>query len=100
MPNIMIVGLNTFPTKNGISTTLSHRNFIEGKCNQDYNQLKYQFGMYGQLYEDTGNTQMSRSIIAIALNPTNDRKGYHFMSLKQAENYMDIYSNHYPLQMK
>jgi hypothetical protein len=93
MPNIMIdtmitcavLGLNAFPTKNGISATMSPRNFIYGKTNLDFNQLKYQFGTYEQLYEGKTNTQKGRSIGAIALNPSNKNSGYRFMSLKTGQ---------------
>ena len=55
---------------------------MEGKPNLDYNTLKLKLGTYVQLYEGTNSMQVSRSVGAIALNPSNETGGYHFMSLK------------------
>jgi len=77
MPTIMIdaiakrtvTTLNAFPTKTGISTTMSARNIIEGKPNLDYNTLKLKLGAYVQLYEGTTNAQASRSVGANSTEP-------------------------------
>jgi len=37
-------GLNQFPTKNGISDTLSPLTIMTGRANPDYNDLKFEFG--------------------------------------------------------
>ena len=74
------MSMNAFPSKNGISVQ-SPRNIIEEKPHLDYNTMKLAFGAYVQLYKKTTNTQVARSIGAIAMYPSNERGGYYFMSL-------------------
>ena len=38
-------GLNQFPSKNGISDTLSPLTIMTGRSNPDYNELKLEFGI-------------------------------------------------------
>jgi len=44
------IGLNGFPSKTGISMTMSAQNLLEGKPNLDYNTLSLSLGVYIQLY--------------------------------------------------
>jgi len=45
-------GLNQFPTKNGVSDTLSPLTIMTGRANPDYNDLKLEFGSYVQDFEE------------------------------------------------
>jgi len=76
--------LNQFPAKNGISDTLSPLTILTGCPNPNYNDLKLEFGLYVQVFEDNNptNTTASRNTGAITLNPTGNAWGdYFFMSL-------------------
>ena len=77
-------GLNQFPTKNGISDTLSPLTIITDRANPVYNGLKLEFGSYVQIFEDNdpSNTTTSQNTGAIVLNLMGNAQGdYHFMSL-------------------
>jgi len=75
------IGLNGFPSKTGISSTMSAWNILEGKPNLDSNTLSLSLGAYLQQHEGTTNTTKCRSVGAIALNPSNEQGRHHFMSL-------------------
>jgi len=77
-------GLNQFPAKNGISNTLSPLTIMTGRANSDCNDLKLEFGLYVQVFEDNtpSNITTSRNTGAIVLNPTGNAQGdFFFMSL-------------------
>jgi len=77
-------GLNQFPSQNGISETLSPLTIMTGRANPDYNDLKLEFGLYVQFFEDNdpSNTTTSGNTGAIVMNPTGNAQGdYQFMSL-------------------
>ena len=74
--------LNDFPSKTGIATTMSTRNIIKGRPNLDYSTMCLNMGVYVQLFEGTKNTQLSRSVGAVALNPSNEKGGYYLMYLR------------------
>ena len=74
--------LNAFPSKTGILTTTSERNIIEGRPNLDHNTMSLKLEAYIQLFEGTNNTQHSRSVGAVALNPSNEKGGYYFRPLR------------------
>ena len=77
----MIACLNTFPSKNGISSDLIPAAIIIGSPNPDYIKLKIIFGAYVQVYIGTTNSTKQRMVGAIALLPENERDGYYFMTL-------------------
>jgi hypothetical protein len=92
LPKIMIShmvsdavrSLNQFPRATGISSTMSPSTIVTGAPTPDYTVMRLEFGTYVQVYEDKAptNTPRSRSLGAIALNPTGNAQGsYHFMSL-------------------
>ena len=54
-------GLNQFPTKNGISDTLSPLTIMTGRANPDYNDLKLEFGSYVQVFEDNDPSKTTTS---------------------------------------
>ena len=78
--------LNGFPKDDGVSEHMSPHSIITGRARMDYNKLPLGFGSYVQLLDRSVNTIRSRTIGAIALNPTGDDTGtYHFMSLKTGQ---------------
>ena len=94
LPKLMIVELvamatrclNGFPKDDGVSEHMSPHSIITGRARMDYNKLPLEFGSYVQLLDRSVNTIRSRTIGAIALNPTGDDTGtYHFMSLKTGQ---------------
>jgi hypothetical protein len=77
--------LNHFPTKAGISDTISPRTIMTGETLNYKKHLSLQFGEYCQVHqEDTPrNSQLPRTIGAICLGPTgNVQGGFYFMSLQ------------------
>jgi hypothetical protein len=95
LPKLMIIELvrravkclNQFPAVDGVSDTISPFTMITGRPNPDYNQMTLDFGTYVQVYEDNKptNSTMPRSTGAIALNPTGNILGDHFLSLSTQE---------------
>ena len=91
VPIAMVKGLlkyatmlqNAFPTKSGISDALSPRNIVQGLPNIDFDNLKYEFGEYGELSEDSTvtNTQAGRTKGALALYPRGQHGSWAFLSL-------------------
>jgi hypothetical protein len=73
--------LNSFPSANGVSQTLSPANIVLGRPNTDFTKPKISFGSYAFVYTGTTNTMKSRSVPGIALGPSNESGGYFFMSL-------------------
>ena len=73
--------LNSFPSENGISATLSPGNIVLGRSNADFSKPKIAFGTYAFVYTGTNNTMKSRSVPGIALGPSNEWGGHYFMSL-------------------
>lgn len=78
----MIGWLNAFPHAEGISNTLSPAAIVLGNPKPDCKQLRITFGAYCEVYVGTTNTQVQRSVAAIALRASNNRGGYYFMSLE------------------
>jgi hypothetical protein len=74
--------LNSFPPRDGISTTMSPRTILSG-MSLDYNKhCKLEFGTYVQTHENHDNSMATRTTGAIALRPTgNMQGGYYFYSL-------------------
>ena len=78
--------LNGFPKEDGVSEHMSPHSIITGRARMDYNKIPLEFGSYIQLLDRSVNTIQSRTIGAIALNPTGDENGtYCFMSLKTGQ---------------
>ena len=94
LPKIMIVELvamatrclNGFPKEDGVSEHMSPHSIVTGRSRVDYNKIPLEFGSYLQLLDRSVNTIRSRTIGAIALNPTGNENGaYRFMSLKTGQ---------------
>ena len=73
--------LNAFPSKTGISSTLSPSTIIEGKPKFDFSRAMITFGSYAMVYTSTTNSMKRRSVPAIALRRSNSAGGHYFMSL-------------------
>ena len=91
LPKLMIVELvamatrclNGFLKDDGVSEHMSPHSIVTGQARMDYNKIPLEFGSYVQLLDRSVNMIRSRTIGAIALNPTGDESGtYCFMSLK------------------
>ena len=80
--------LNFFPTKGGISDTLSPKTIMSGETLNYKKDLSLQIGQYCQVHEEEfpRNSQIPRTKGAISLGPSgNLQGGYKFMSLKTGE---------------
>jgi hypothetical protein len=74
---------NSFPHPDSISDTMSPANIVTGTPKPDFNTLSLEFGTYVQVYNGTSNDTKSRTLGAIATNPTGNSNGDHFfMSLE------------------
>jgi Reverse transcriptase (RNA-dependent DNA polymerase) len=74
--------LNMLPHPDGVSSTLSPATIVTGHPKTDYRTLHLEFGTYVQVYDGTSNDTKSRTLGAIATNPTGNSSGdYYFMSL-------------------
>jgi Reverse transcriptase (RNA-dependent DNA polymerase) len=74
--------VNMLPHPDGVSSTLSPTTIITGEPKTDYRTLHLEFGTYVQVYDGTSNDTKSRTLGAIATNPTGNSSGdYYFMSL-------------------
>ena len=77
-----VVGMmNAFPSKQGISNTLSPSTIVEGKAKLDLARKMITFGSYALVYTGTSNTMKSRAVPGIALRRSNSAGGHYFMSL-------------------
>jgi hypothetical protein len=93
LPRLMVIHmvfqctrlLNYFPTKGGISDTISPRTLLLGETLEYKKQFRLSIGDYCQVHEnDTPrNSQLPRTQGAICLGASgNTQGGYHFMSLR------------------
>jgi hypothetical protein len=76
--------LNFFPTKGGISNTLSPKTIMSGETLHYKRHLRLQVGQYCQVHEEDTphNSQSPRNKGAISLGPSgNLQGGYKFMAL-------------------
>jgi hypothetical protein len=90
LPRVLVKELTTFavrtinmlPHPDGISPFLSPATIVTGIHKPDYSTLRLEFGTYVQVYDGTSNDTKSRTLGAIATNPTGNANGdYFFMSL-------------------
>jgi hypothetical protein len=74
--------LNMLPHPDGVSPNLSPTTIVTGYPKTDYRTMTLEFGTYVQVYDGTSNDTKSRTLGAIATNPTGNSSGdYYFMSL-------------------
>ena len=88
----IITCLNAFPTKTGISTTMSPAAIVEGRSGIDASTRNIPFGTYCQVTLGSDNTMRQRTVAGIALRPSNTRGGWYFMSLVTGRR---LHSNQY-----
>jgi hypothetical protein len=70
--------INMLPHADGISSTLSPSTIVTGLPRPDYNTMPLEFGAYVQVYDGTSINTKSRTMGAIATNPTGNSSGDHF----------------------
>jgi hypothetical protein len=74
--------LNSFPAKDGVSDKISPRSMITGETIDYNNHCRIEFGAYVHTHEKHDNTMKSRTVGALALQPTgNAQGGNYFLSL-------------------
>jgi hypothetical protein len=74
----VIFWLNSFPARDGVSTTMSPRCIMTGQ-EVDYNKnVHLEFGEYVQTHEEHDNAMTNRTIGAICLGPTGNEHGTHW----------------------
>jgi hypothetical protein len=75
--------INMLPHSDGLSSTMSPTTIVMGMPKPDYNTMQLEFGSYVQVYDGTSNDTKSRTMGAIATNPTGNSSGdYFFMSIE------------------
>ena len=85
----MVEMLNAFPSKNGVSDTISPTELVLGKNKFDFGRKHIRFGSFAEVYYTTKNTNAERSTHAIALCP-DAGSGYYFMNLATGK---ELHSN-------
>jgi hypothetical protein len=76
--------LNFFPTKGGVSDTLSPKTIMSGEALDSNKYLSLQLGQYCQVHDEDNprNSQIARTKGAISLGPSgNLQRGFKFMAL-------------------
>ena len=59
--------------------------------------MSLHLGAYVQLFGGTNNTQHSRSVGVVALNPSNEKGGYYFMSLRNGRKLHGLVWSEFPI---
>ena len=73
--------LNSFPSQNSFSKSMSPAKILEGANDPDLKINKVAFGTYVLLHGKTTNSMNSRRIPAIALSQSNQSGSHYFMSI-------------------
>ena len=84
----VVIFLNDFPPKSGLSKTYIPRTIMTGKALDCKENCKLHFGAYAQVHEDRNvtNTLEERAQGAICLGPTGNLQGtYNFFSLRSGK---------------
>ena len=89
--------MNAFPTKNGISDTLSPATIIEGKPKLDFSRGMVTFELYALVYAGTSDDMNPRAVPAIILSMSNNAGGHNFISIHTEKEYMGIDRKNYHL---
>ena len=77
----IIYWLNSLPTKESTSSTVSPTGIVAGQNLPDFNNKQILFGSYAWVFTKTTNTMKSRRVPGISLGPSNEWGGHYFMSL-------------------
>ena len=67
--------LNVFPSKNGITETISEATIIEGKLKMGLQRKKIVLGSHALVYTGTTNTNKPRAVPSVALLRQNNTRG-------------------------
>ena len=82
MARAAIYWLNAFPSKRGVSQTMSPRMIVTGQSVDYTRHCKHEFGEYVQTHEEHGNDMAPRTVGALALRPTGNAQGsWYYFSL-------------------
>ena len=73
--------LNRFPSKNGVSQSISPAGIVVGLPKPDMSINRIPFGSYAIAYTQTSNDMKTRGVPAIALSESNEKGGHYFLSL-------------------
>ena len=73
--------LNAFPSKNGITDTISPATRINEKSNMAFQRKMIVFGSYAWVYIFTNTTDKPRAVPVTALSEPNNTGEHYFMSL-------------------
>ena len=92
----IIAVLNSFPSKNPVSSTISPATIVEGKPKMDFKRKMIPFGAYALVYTRTRNDNKPRAVLAIALRMSNSTGGHYFMSLHSGNRIHGINETSYP----
>ena len=95
----VVMFLNAFPPKSGLSKTYSPCTIMTGKALDWKKSCKLHFGAYAQVHEDRNvtNTLEERNQGAICLGTTGNLQGtYNFFSLQYGNNLPADNSQSYP----
>ena len=77
--------MNRFPVKNGVSTTISPEEIVEGKHKFNFSKRRITLGQYAQVWTGTNNTKKERSVYTTALHKSNENGGCYFMNLESGK---------------
>ena len=73
--------LNLFPSKNGISKTMSISTIVKGRRKPVFNKKTVPFGAYFTIYTSTMNNMKSRGLPGIYLKDSNDKGEQYVMNI-------------------
>ena len=71
--------LNAWPNKTGVSTKLSPSTIVTGRKVDCKLHCQIEFGQYVQTHEEHDNSMNARTVGALALRPTGNRQGGHYL---------------------
>ena len=73
--------LNKFPSKNGVSQTMSPATIVLGHAKPNMKTKRIPFGSYAMCYTQTSNDMKTRAVPGVALSEANEKGGQYFMNL-------------------
>ena len=82
--------MNAVPNMNGISDTMSPGTMVDGRSKLDVSLKRINFGSYAFIHIDTNTTMKSRSILGIALRPSNNNGGHYFFEFGNKQTHTQL----------
>ena len=76
---LSVCWLNFLPHQNGISPSLSPSTIVTGRKIDCKLHCQIEYGQYVQTHEQHDNSMESRTIGALALQPTGNRQGFYYL---------------------